>query len=146
MMGGLIRMMGTIIGVIIWILSVCLTCYLAKRKGRNIALWAVLSVFFSWIVLIIIVCLKPKKVIMKYYASAEGKLKRNGFREKNEEGGDSCAWCNYNWGDGGKACSLYGVKFWDDFKPIDYVCDRCNCSVFDSLIEGIKKQDSQGNN
>lgn len=71
MMGGLIRMMGTIIGVIIWILSVCLTCYLAKRKGRNIALWVVLSVFFSWIALIIIICLKSKRVIIEDPMSAE---------------------------------------------------------------------------
>lgn len=58
------NMFGTVIGILIWVVSICLTCYLAKKKGRNIVSWLVLSLFFSWIALIIIVCLKPKSVQM----------------------------------------------------------------------------------
>ena len=139
MMGGLIRMMGTIIGVIIWILSVCLTCYLAKRKGRNIALWVVLSVFFSWIALIIIICLKSKRVIIEDPMSAEKKLERSGFRATNKEGGARCFVCDHHWGADGNVCNLYGIKFGDDFSSNDYVCNQCVTGMFDEHVEEWKR-------
>ncbi|MCD7922496.1 MAG: hypothetical protein LUG27_08740 [Clostridiales bacterium] len=42
-----------IIGLIIWIVCLVLNIRIAQRKNRNLALWVVLSVFFSWITLIV---------------------------------------------------------------------------------------------
>ena len=45
--------MGTfIIGLIIWIVCLVLNIKIAKAKGRNLVLWVILSIIFSWITLI----------------------------------------------------------------------------------------------
>ena len=51
----------SIIGIIIWVVCLVLNIYLAKKKNRSIALWVILSIFFSWIVLIINLVMKPKE-------------------------------------------------------------------------------------
>ncbi|MCD8152864.1 MAG: hypothetical protein LUD71_07370 [Clostridiales bacterium] len=55
-------MLVSIIGFIIWIVCLILNIKIAKNKNRNVAAWVVLSVFFSWIVLIINLCLPAKEV------------------------------------------------------------------------------------
>lgn len=48
------------VGTIIWIVCLILNILLAQRKGRSVAAWVVLSIFFSWIALIINLVLPPK--------------------------------------------------------------------------------------
>lgn len=50
-----------IVGWIIWIVCLVLNIIIAKKKNRSIAAWVVLSIFFSWIVLIINLAMKPKE-------------------------------------------------------------------------------------
>ena len=50
-----------IIGLIIWIVCLVLNIMVAKQKNRSVALWVVLSIFFSWIALIINSAMKPKE-------------------------------------------------------------------------------------
>lgn len=52
---------GSIIGLIIWILCLIGNIKLAQQKNRSVAVWVVLSIFFSWIALIINALLKPKQ-------------------------------------------------------------------------------------
>ncbi|MCD8149589.1 MAG: hypothetical protein LUE92_08500 [Clostridiales bacterium] len=54
-------MITLIIGLIIWIVCLVLNIKIAQNKNRSVAAWVVLSVFFSWIVLIINLCLPPKQ-------------------------------------------------------------------------------------
>lgn len=49
------------VGVIVWILCLIGNYYLAKKKNRNVVAWVVLSIFFSWIVLIVNLCMKPNE-------------------------------------------------------------------------------------
>lgn len=51
----------SIVGLIIWIVCLVLNIIIAKKKNRSIAAWVVLSIFFSWIVLIINLAMKPKE-------------------------------------------------------------------------------------
>jgi len=51
----------SIVGIIIWIVCLVLNIYVAKQKNRSIAAWVVLSIFFSWIALIINLVMKPKE-------------------------------------------------------------------------------------
>lgn len=51
-----------IIGIIIWILCLWGNYKLAVKKHRNVAAWIILSVFFSWIVLIFNAILPSKDV------------------------------------------------------------------------------------
>lgn len=48
------------VGAIIWIVCLVLNILLAQRKGRSVGAWVVLSIFFSWIALIINLVLPPK--------------------------------------------------------------------------------------
>lgn len=50
-----------VIGLIIWIVCLVLNIMVAKQKNRSVALWVVLSIFFSWIALIINLAMKPKE-------------------------------------------------------------------------------------
>ncbi|MCD8364620.1 MAG: hypothetical protein LUC83_02175 [Clostridiales bacterium] len=50
-----------VIGLIIWIVCLIFNIRIAQKKNRSIAVWVVLSVFFSWITLIINLCLPPKQ-------------------------------------------------------------------------------------
>ena len=50
-----------IIGLIIWIVCLIANIKQAQQKNRNVAVWVVLSVFFSWIALIINAVMKPKE-------------------------------------------------------------------------------------
>ena len=49
----------SIVGLIIWIVCLIANIKLAKQKNRSVAAWVVLSIFFSWIALIILAILKP---------------------------------------------------------------------------------------
>ena len=51
----------SVVGVIIWIVCLVLNIYLAKKKNRSVAAWVILSIFFSWIALIINAVMKPKE-------------------------------------------------------------------------------------
>ncbi|WP_294785907.1 hypothetical protein [uncultured Eubacterium sp.] len=51
----------SIVMLIIWIVCLVLNIKIAKEKNRNVALWVVLSIFFSWITLIINLAMKPKE-------------------------------------------------------------------------------------
>lgn len=42
-----------IVGLIIWIVCLIANIKIAKAKNRRVAVWVVLSVFFSWITLIV---------------------------------------------------------------------------------------------
>ncbi|MCD8132673.1 MAG: hypothetical protein LUE19_02315 [Clostridiales bacterium] len=50
-----------IVGIIVWILCLIGNYRLAKKKNRDVVKWVLLSVFFSWIVLIINLCMKPNE-------------------------------------------------------------------------------------
>ena len=50
-----------IVGAIIWIVCLILNIKIAQNKGRRVAAWVVLSIFFSWIALIINLLLPPKR-------------------------------------------------------------------------------------
>lgn len=39
--------------LIIWVVCLVLNIWVAKKKGKNIALWVILSIFLSWIALVI---------------------------------------------------------------------------------------------
>ncbi|MCC8080907.1 MAG: hypothetical protein LIO80_02650 [Lachnospiraceae bacterium] len=49
-----------IIQLAIWVLCLIGNIQLAQAKNRSVAKWVVLSVFFTWIALIINACMKPK--------------------------------------------------------------------------------------
>lgn len=50
-----------IIGLIIWVVCLVGNIKLAQKKHRKVATWVILSVFFSWIVLIINAVLPEKQ-------------------------------------------------------------------------------------
>ena len=53
-------MIATIVGLIIWILCLIGNIKIAQSKNRSVAAWVILSVFFSWIALIINAVLPPE--------------------------------------------------------------------------------------
>lgn len=57
---GTAYLISLVIGLIIWIVCLVLNILIAQRKGRSVAAWVVLSIFFSWIALIINAVLPPK--------------------------------------------------------------------------------------
>jgi hypothetical protein len=57
---------GGIIGFIIWLLILVWIYNIARRKGRHALLWTILGVFFSLIVLIIVLLLPSKRVTNRY--------------------------------------------------------------------------------
>ncbi|MCC8029691.1 MAG: hypothetical protein LIO75_07855 [Lachnospiraceae bacterium] len=50
-----------LIGFIIWIVCLILNIRIAQNKNRNLVVWVILSVFFSWITLIINLILPPRE-------------------------------------------------------------------------------------
>lgn len=54
-------MIVAIIGLIIWVLSLIGNIKVAQAKNRRVGVWVVLSVFFSWIALIINAVLPAKE-------------------------------------------------------------------------------------
>ena len=54
-------MIAGIVGLIIWIICLIGNIKIAKAKNRSVVAWAILSVFFSWIVLIINAVLPAKE-------------------------------------------------------------------------------------
>lgn len=52
----------SIVGIIIWVGCLILNIYLANKKNRSIVVWAILSIFFTWIALLINVAMKPKEI------------------------------------------------------------------------------------
>jgi len=48
------------IGLIIWIVCLVLNIRIAQNKNRSLVVWVLLSVFFSWIALIINLILPPR--------------------------------------------------------------------------------------
>lgn len=80
------------------------------------------------------------------YASAKEGLKSVEFRKQNENGGDSCLFCNYHHLSKDKIvdrCELYGVRFWNNFSAGDYVCSNFDGSILDSLLDGINEENQK---
>lgn len=50
-----------LVGLIIWIICLVGNIKIAKAKNRSVVAWAILSVFFSWIVLIVNAVLPAKE-------------------------------------------------------------------------------------
>ena len=73
----------TVAGVIIWVVCLILNIYLAKKKNRSVAAWVVLSIFFSWIALIILAILRPLPPATAY---SDGY--REGFKDAANTGND----------------------------------------------------------
>ncbi|MCR5665338.1 MAG: hypothetical protein K6G01_00780 [Eubacterium sp.] len=48
-----------IVSFIIWIVCLIANIKLATKKNRSVAAWVILSIFFSWIALIVLAILKP---------------------------------------------------------------------------------------
>ncbi|MCR5665337.1 MAG: hypothetical protein K6G01_00775 [Eubacterium sp.] len=48
-----------LIGLAIWVVCLIVNIKLAIKKNRSVAAWVVLSIFFSWIALIVLAILKP---------------------------------------------------------------------------------------
>lgn len=73
--------------------------------------------------------------------SLEEKLKRAGFRKKEEDAGDSCNFCDYREDhDGEVVCKLHGINFGEDFSANDYVCREFDSSIMDSLLAEVAKE------
>lgn len=53
-------MIVSIIGLIIWIVCLVANIKIAKNKGRNLVVWVILSILFSWITLIVNAVLPAK--------------------------------------------------------------------------------------
>lgn len=51
---------GSVAFFILWIVCLVQNVRIAKRKNRSVALWVILSIFFSWIALIINALTDPK--------------------------------------------------------------------------------------
>lgn len=51
-----------IVGLIIWIVCLVANIKIAKAKNRRVVVWVILSVFFSWIALIVNAVL-PEKIL-----------------------------------------------------------------------------------
>lgn len=79
--------------------------------------------------------------------SAEEQLKSAGFKKiKNDNGGDSCLFCDYYHLSSDKTeaiCNLHGVKFWGDFEASEHICNRFNGSTIDLLFSAIAQKDSK---
>ncbi len=56
---GPIMMIIWLIGLAIWVVCLIVNIKLAIKKNRSVAAWVVLSIFFSWIALIVLAILKP---------------------------------------------------------------------------------------
>ena len=54
-------MITTIVGAIIWIICLIGNIKIAQSKNRSVAAWGVLSIFYSWIALLINAVLPPKQ-------------------------------------------------------------------------------------
>ena len=52
---------------IFWIACLILNIYLAKKKNRSVAAWVILSIFFSWIALIVLLVLRSKAPTAQNY-------------------------------------------------------------------------------
>lgn len=50
-----------VVALIIWVACLVANIYIAKKKNRKVATWVVLSIFFSWITLIINLVMKPNE-------------------------------------------------------------------------------------
>jgi hypothetical protein len=48
-------------GLVLWIVPVVLTAWLAAKKGYSPAVWTILAIFITWIALIIVLVL-PSRV------------------------------------------------------------------------------------
>lgn len=79
--------------------------------------------------------------------SAEERLKNAGFKKiKNDNGDDSCLFCNYYHLNSDKtesSCTFYGVKFWEDFEASEHVCSRFDGSTIDSLFKAAAEEYSK---
>lgn len=78
--------------------------------------------------------------------SIQIRLRNAGFKEKDANSDDNCLFCNYYHltdGDRIPVCELLGIKFGDDFSPENYICGKFDGSIFDNLIEKIKKEEAE---
>ena len=46
-----------LIGLVLWIVPVVLSAWLAAKKGYNPAVWTILAIFFTYIILIVVLVL-----------------------------------------------------------------------------------------
>ena len=47
-------------GLVLWIVPVVLTAWLAAKKGYSPAVWTILAILFTWIALIIVLVLPSR--------------------------------------------------------------------------------------
>ena len=47
------------VGFLVWFIILILNIVVAKRNNRSILAWIILSIFFSFIALIVNICLRP---------------------------------------------------------------------------------------
>ena len=50
-----------ILGIVVWLVAIYVTYVVARSKGRNAVLWAILAVFFTWITLLVVALLPPRR-------------------------------------------------------------------------------------
>lgn len=78
--------------------------------------------------------------------SAAERLKSVGFKKiKNDNGDDSCLFCNYYHLSSDKTeaiCKLNSVRFPDDFEASEHICKKFNGSITDSLFNEIAQESS----
>ena len=49
-----------LIGLVLWIVPVVLTAWLAAKKGYSPAVWTIIAIFITWIALIIVLVLPSR--------------------------------------------------------------------------------------
>ncbi|RGH49656.1 hypothetical protein DW894_04500 [Ruminococcus sp. AM41-10BH] len=78
---------------------------------------------------------------MNEAGNPQTRMRNAGFREKDKNTDDCCLFCDYYQMDNGSpVCHFLGIKFGDNFSGEDYICRNYNSSVFDNLVDGIKKE------
>ncbi|MCC8030021.1 MAG: FHA domain-containing protein [Lachnospiraceae bacterium] len=115
---------------IVWILSLIGNIYLAKKKNRSVAAWVVLSIFFSWIALIINACMKPKDPSGNTGGASSGNFSGN-TSDNVSPGGIVVNNYAYQGGNGGQPGNAYaapggvnnqpggGYSYSNETEPVD---------------------------
>lgn len=71
------------------------------------------------------------------------RLENAGFKLKDENGEDSCLFCNYYHvtdNDKASVCRLLGLQFGNNFEPPNCICEKFDGGIFNSLIDEVKKE------
>ncbi|MBN2929274.1 MAG: hypothetical protein JTJ12_18095 [Eubacterium sp.] len=75
--------------------------------------------------------------------NTRARLENAGFKLKDENGEDSCLFCNYYHvtdNDKASVCRLLGVQFGNSFEPQNCICEKFDGGIFNSLIDEVKKE------